>query len=87
MRAADFGVNCIRRFTVSDSKEIPARFYHEREGESDVNLDAYLNEQGSITIYIKGGASIDMSPLAAKELMARLNAASKEFTAELLSSK
>ncbi len=70
---------------MSDSKEIPAEFYHEREGESDVNLDAYLNEQGSITIYIKDGASIDMSPLAAKELMARLNAASKEFAEKLLS--
>lgn len=71
---------------MSDNKEIPAKFYHEREGESDVNLDAYLNDQGMITISIKGGASIDMSPLAVKELMARLNAASKEFAAEFLSS-
>jgi hypothetical protein len=72
---------------VSDSKEVPAKFYHESEGESDVNLDAYLNDQGSITIYVKDGASIDMSPLAAKELMVRLNTASKEFAAELLSTK
>ena len=72
---------------MSDSKEIPAEFYHEREGESDVNLDAYLNDQGSITIYIKDGASIDMSPLAVKELMVRLNTASKEFAAKLLSTK
>ncbi|OUS12938.1 hypothetical protein A9Q89_04555 [Gammaproteobacteria bacterium 53_120_T64] len=72
---------------MGDSKEIPSKFYHESEGESYVNLDAYLNEQGSITIYIKDGASIDMSPLAAKELIVRLNAASKEFASELFSSK
>lgn len=72
---------------VTESKKILARFYHERVGESYVNLDAYLNEQGSITIYIKDEVSIDISPLAAKELMIRINKASKDFAAELLSSK
>lgn len=71
---------------MSEEKEIPASFFHEREGESPVELDAYLNNAGLISIAIKEGSWIEMSPLAAKELMARLNTACKDFAAELLSS-
>jgi len=80
-------VNSIRILKMSDSKEIPSEFYHESEGESDVNLDTYLNDQGLITIYIKDGASIEMSPLAAKELMVRLNTALEELKEKLLSTE
>ncbi|GAB2529415.1 hypothetical protein [Microbulbifer agarilyticus] len=71
---------------MSEEKDIPAKFFHEREGESHVELDAFLNNGGLITIAIKDGAWIELSPLAVKELTARLNIASKDFAAELLSS-
>ncbi len=71
---------------MGEGKEIPASFFHEREGESPVESDAFLNNAGLISIAIKDGAWTEMSPLAAKELMARLNSACKDFVAELLSS-
>lgn len=71
---------------MSEENSISANFFHEREGESSVELDAFLNNGGLITIAIKDGSWIEMSPLAVKELIARLNIASKDFAAELLSS-
>lgn len=66
---------------------VHAKFYHDRVGEKEVELDAYLSDRGTICVCISEDANLEMSPIAAKRLIAQLNNANKEFASELLSSE
>jgi hypothetical protein len=73
---------------MSDNLEIPAKFYTHSGGEDyPISLDAFLNHGGLITIKLNEESWIELSPLSAKALMAKLNVGMKDSVAALLSTE
>jgi len=69
-----------------DNNEIIARMYTEGGGEeTPVSIDAYLNNGGLISIAIDEDSWIEISPIEAKKLMAKLQYALGASLTQMLS--
>lgn len=71
---------------MSENSEISAKLYTHSGGEDElISIDAFLNQGGLITLKLSEGSWVELSPLSAKALMAKLNVATKDSVAALLS--
>jgi hypothetical protein len=71
---------------MSDNNEIIARMYTEGGGEeTPIFIDAFLNNGGLISIALDDDSWIEVSPIEAKKLMAKLQHALGAALAQMLS--
>jgi len=69
-----------------EEETIPAKLYSYGGGEEKpINLDAYLNQGGLISIKLDEDNWIELSPITAKKLIKKLNLAVGGSLTELLS--
>lgn len=68
-----------------EQQEIPAHLYtNGGEDDDPINLDAYLSQNGMITLSLNDDTWLQMSPLAAKRLIELLCGAVGESVIEIL---
>ncbi|NOI26667.1 hypothetical protein [Vibrio mediterranei] len=73
---------------MSDGIEIPAKLFSYGGGEEEpIDIDAYLNRGGLITIRIDEDNWIELSPISAKKLLKKIDYAVGQSLAEYLSSQ
>jgi hypothetical protein len=71
---------------MSDNNEIIARMYTEGGGEeTPIFIDAFLNNGGLISIALDDDSWIEVSPIEAKKLMAKLQYALGAALTQMLS--
>ena len=70
---------------MSEDEFLIGRMYTENGGEEmPVNIDAYLNKGGLVTLALGDDKWIEMSPIMAKKLMLRLQYATGSSLTEML---
>lgn len=67
----------------SEQRELPAELFIEDFDQGPVTIDAYLAENGMLTIGLTEKGWLQMSPLVAQQLIERLRAAVGEAIAAL----
>ncbi|EOW9235117.1 hypothetical protein ACOA55_002541 [Vibrio cholerae] len=73
---------------MSKDIEIPAKLFSYGGGEEEpIDIDAYLNQGGLITLRIDEDNWIELSPISAKKLLKKLDYAVGQSLAEYLSAQ